>query len=202
VAAMTEPVFDPTTGEVFPVEDDGESCGRCKAERRRADAIEQDLATETREKRALGRKVKALEQELAKDYKEAPERAEMTTCYRTWLEETGRNPKRTTFGPKREPAVLAAIRMKDARYVERAIVGGAHFANVNNRDTEREALIAALHQAMDLLSETEQRDIRAFYREQMKDVVKYDDLELICRNEVNLERFWRAAGRLPRYQDV
>lgn len=191
------PVVDDTSGEVLYV--GSTECPRCEAQGRRAEAIMGDVGRLERELRNAGRKITRLENELQAQREQAPERPRVVTLFRRWVEKTDRNPKTTKLGTKREEAVLKMVRQYDDDFLVRAIDGGSAFASTSSAETQRVALIAALAHATDTLDGETAQAVRKVYREAMKDVTVYDDLELICRDEVKIERFHQLAGRLPEY---
>lgn len=219
---MTAPIVDETTGELLldPTLDpdgpreilDGEAeCRRCDYERRRADAernraegIKVDYENRDQEARALHRQVNTLKAELEKQRTENPSFATARAIFHRWVEESGRNPKRTRFTEKRQKAVLARLNEYDDEFVMWGVVGGVRAANVSQKETQRLALIATMEKAVRLLEDQggDAAQLRDFYREQVRDVVKYDDLELICRDGIPLERGHAAAVRMGLVEDV
>lgn len=208
-------VVDETTGEIL-LEPEGiaegeDGCQRCDYERRRADAHERraDSAGTAyhdldREARNLRRRVATLETELAKQREDDPDMSTAKAIAARWVEESGRNPKTTKFTDKRQKAVLARLRQYEGDFVMEAVVAGVRTANASSKEAEREALIASLHEAIRLLGDDteEAKALRAFYRAKTKNVVRFDDLELICRDPINLERAHAAAVRMGIAQGV
>jgi hypothetical protein len=209
-----DPIVDEVDGEVFsaepePVGVDGcERCGylarRVEAHERRAEGMAQDIANLQRDSVGDLRKIARLEAELEKQKVDDPDWSTAKSIFLDWVKESGRNPKTTKFGEKRSKAVLARLKEYDPDFVRESVIAGVRTANPQNREAEREALIASLHEAIRLLGDDteEAKQLREFYREKTKGLVRYDDLELICRNEVNLERFHAAAVRMGTAQGV
>lgn len=191
---------NPETGElVEPETDDELSYLRQRVETlgEARQSIADDLTLAERELRNLRRKVKALQVELDEQTAQADEMPMVKTIFQAWVNATGRNPKRTKLGPARTKAVLARIREgRDFDFIMRAATIGAQAANVTDRESERMALLAALREATERLSESDAAAVRGLYKRTLGSTAKFDDLELICRNEVNLERFAAMADRL------
>lgn len=144
------------------------------------------------------REVSRLKNELEEQTAQADEMPMAKTIFKGWLRATGRNPKRTKFGPKRQKAVLARIREgRDFDLCMRVATVGALAANVSDRQKERYALLAALRAATGLLSEKQAEGVRKTYKETLgRGVEKFDDLELLFRDEVNFERAMANAERM------
>lgn len=203
---MSAPVVDPTTGEVlgdrggagdaFDELPHEELLRLAKAYRHQAQGLQKDVEGLEREARNYRRKIKALEDELKEQRQEAPEGQTVRTIFNAWVKATGRNPKTTKLGPAREKAVLARLREghSDNRVLRAATVG-VRGANTSNRESEREALIAVMHRAVEMVEPHQADELRAEYVRLRGKAKVYDDLELICRNEVNLERFADMADR-------
>lgn len=194
---MTEVVLDPATGELIEGHEHEDGCHRCAAYRELAERLKVDLEGEQKHTLALRRRIKALEDELKEVRLEKPEAQTVRTLFSFWVRETARNPKRTKLGEKREKAVLA--RLHDGyspEYIMHAIRGAAAAANSSDRETERLALIRVMREAVEMVSPEQAKKLRDTFREAMGRVQRYDDLELICRNEVNLERFFEKACRV------
>lgn len=157
-----------------------------------------DLHLAEIELRRLRQRVEALKAELDEQRQEADEMPMARVIYKAWVTATGRNPKRTKFGPARQKALLARIREgRDFDYIMRAATIGAQAANVSDRQVERLALLAALRHATGLLAVSDATAVRDEYKAALgRGFEKYDDLELICRNEVNLERFAGYAEKV------
>lgn len=187
--------FHPETGELLdaPYVEPG-----IEELRRELDEVRGDLArTRIAKQDAVDlllkaeREVKRLKTELEKQLAEVPERQVMKTIYQGWVAATGRNPKQSKFGPKRQGAVLARIREGHTfERMMRAATIGVKGANVSNKEAERLALIAVMKRAVDIVSPEQATELRQLYRSTLgKGPKVYDDLELIFRDEVNLERF-------------
>jgi hypothetical protein len=193
------PVVDPTTGEVLDGEGQryGDECPRCEAHARRSDGLAGDVEGLEREARNLRRKIKVLEAELKEQRQEAPESATVRTIFRRWVSVTGRNPKRVKLGEKREKAILARLREGyTPEDLMRAVDALALAPTTSSSETQRQALLLVMRQAVEVLPEEAADKLRATYAQAMKNVVVYDDLELAMRNEVNVERFRGLAERL------
>jgi hypothetical protein len=189
--------FDPETGEV-KVPDLGEGeCGRCAAERSIRERIQSDLGNAQKEILSLLRKINGLESKIRAELDDSPEAPIMRTILQAWLHATGRNPKRTKFGEKRKQAVRAMLKLGyDADFILRAVTVGVKAANAVPAETQKVALIRVMEEAVGMVTPEQAERLRAIYREAMRDVKVYDDLELICRNEVTLERFHAFADRI------
>lgn len=194
---MSGPVVDDVSGEVHY--SGSAECPRCDASARVVDAARGDVQRLMREVVNLNRKTTRLENELKAQREQAPERPRVVTLFRRWVEKTGRNPKTTKLGAKREEAVLKMVRQYDDDFLVRAIDGGAAFASTSSSETQRLALVAALEHAIDALDDETARAVRGVYKAAMADATVYDELELICRDETKVERFHQLAGRLPEY---
>jgi hypothetical protein len=144
------------------------------------------------------REVNRLKNELDEQTAQADEMPQVKIIYKSWITATGRNPKRTKLGPKRTKAILARIREgRDFDLCVRVATVGALAANSSNRDRERMAALAAIRKAVELLDEKDADIVRAAYKTVLgKDVEKYDDLELLFRDEVSFERAMKNADRL------
>ena len=192
--------FDPETGEM--VEEGGGD--ELTSLRQRVETLTQarkavadDLVRAEKELRNQRRKVDALKAELDEQMAQADEMPMVKTIYQGWVQATDRNPKRTKLGPARTKAVLARLREgRDFDYILRAATVGAQAANVSDREGERLGLIAAMKLATELLPDADVRRVKDAYRRAAGTVTKYDDLELICRSEVTLERFAALADRI------
>jgi hypothetical protein len=115
---------------------------------------------------------------------------------RYWITRLDKS-KRTKVKDKRLKAVIDRIRDGyDPSYIARAIDGAAECASTDSRETERLALIRVMQEAIRRLDEDDGKELRDIYREAMQNVVRYDDLELICRDETKLERFYDLAERV------
>jgi len=186
---------DPTTGEVLA--DGSGGCPRCEAHERKAEAAIYDLHNAERELRALRRRVKTLEAELRAQRNEAPEAQTVKALFQYWVEKCRKDPKRTKLGEKREKALLARLREGyDANFIKRAIDGAALAPTTIPSDTQRLALVKVMRRAVEMVSDEQAAELRQLYAQEMKHARVFDDLELICRNEVNLERFAALAERL------
>lgn len=201
------PVLDPVTGEVFdasPEEDDGlgavevaELRALVAAYRHHTKGLQTDVLRAQRDLLVKNRRIAQLEAELDEQRMEAPEAAEVKAIFHGWVKATGRNTKRTKLGVARQKAVLARLREgHDAERVYRAVTIGVQAATVSDQAAERVALLAALRTATDLLSDSNAAAVRDVYRERVGQVTRYDDLELLCRNEVQVERFAELADRI------
>lgn len=202
-------VFDPVTGEVLHADPGStparkehadspevEPDPRVAALERVIEGLKVDVAGREQEIRNQGRKIKALQDELREVRQEAPEGQLARAIYDAWVHGTGRNPKRTKFGEARQKKVIARIREHhDGERMIRAAKIGVKGASTSDQATERLALIRVMEQAVGMLPVDQATALRASFREAMKDVVVYDDLELIFRDEVHLERFMDFADR-------
>lgn len=204
---MSAPIIDPTTGELLGKTDgDADELDTADVElirhlarayRDQAKGLGRDVEGLEKDIRAKNRRIKSLEEDLADQRMEAPEAVTVKTIFLGWVRATGRNPKRAKLGPAREKALLVRLREgHDAERIMRAVTIGVKAATVSDRDAERVALIRALHAAVEALPKGEADRVRALYKESLGQVTVYDDLELICRNEVNLERFAELADRI------
>lgn len=197
-------VVDPTTGEVIAATsgdaeepdlldatDDVEELRRlAKAYRAQSEGLQRDVEGLEKEARAHRRRIAALEAELKEQRQEADEAPTVRTLFLYWIEKTGRNPKRTKLGPAREKAVLARLREGHApERIMRAIDGAALGATVSNAAAERQALLRVMRDAVELLSPEQAEELRRTYRATLGNVKRFDDLELICRDETKVERF-------------
>lgn len=209
---MSGPVVDQTTGEILgdgpritadgetdPLDetnDTDELRRLAKAYRSQSLGLQLDLEGCEKEARNYRRKIKLLDDELKEQRMESPEAAIVRTIFNAWVNATDRNPKRTKLGPAREKAILARLREgHDDQRILRAVSIGVRGATTSNTAAEREALIAALRQATELLAEGPATTVRNTYRSLLGNVKVFDDLELICRNEVQLEKFAEMADR-------
>lgn len=120
---MSEPIIDPTTGEVLAVVDD-DGCGRCKAYAAKAEALEGDITNMERELRSLRRRLTNTENELKRQRDESPEAEAIRRLYTYWVQKTGRNGKRTKLDERRKKAVLERLREnRDESEIRLAIDG-------------------------------------------------------------------------------
>lgn len=200
-------IVDPTSGEVLgtgqdadldAIEDVHELRRLASAFRQQAHGLGRDVENLERDARNHLRKIATLEAELKRQRQEAPEAQLVQAIFRGWVQATGRNRKVTKLGPAREKAVLARIRENhDAQRMIRAATIGARGATTSNRDAERLALLRVMREAVGMVEPAQADALRAMYRETLgKGTKVYDDLELIFRNEVNLERFADLADQL------
>lgn len=209
-----DPIVDEVEGEILSSEPEpvgAPDCERCaylgrrvEAHERRSAGMAQDIENLHRATRGHLRKMTMLETELEKQKVDDPEWSTAKSIFIDWVKESGRNEKVTKFGEKRSKAVLARLKQYDPDFVRDAVIAGVRRANVNEREAEREALIATMHEAIRLVGEQteEARHLRDFYRQKTKNIVRYDDLELICRSEVTLEAAHAAAVRMKLAEDV
>lgn len=187
-------LFDPETGELRQTGPECENCAQATVERLTAEqnlrAVERKLTNEI----TAHARTKA---ELERQRTETPEGKRAKALGKYWITRTGKNPKRTKVKDKRLKAVIDRLRDGyDAAYIARAIDGAAEAASTDNRETERLALIRVMQEAIRRLPPEIGAELREVYREAMKNVVRYDDLELICRDETKLERFHDLAERV------
>lgn len=190
-------LMDETTGEVVETGAGDEGLERL------LEGLKTDLAMANRGRAAAERKMKKLEDELKEQLNEAPEGQTARTIFNLWVRLTNRPKKRTKFGDVRKKAVIARLREgHSAERIMRAVQGAALAANVSSKESERLALIAALKAAKDMLTSAEVETVHAVYRAQAGTLTRYDDLELICRNEVNVERFADLADRVAPEKQV
>jgi hypothetical protein len=202
---MSQPILDDTTGEVLGVDDvdeleaaDIETLRRLAgAYRQQAAGLKVDVDRLEREGRNYRRKIASLEAELDEQMQNAPETATIKTIFHAWVSATGRNPKTAKLGPARHKAVLARMREgHDHERILRAATIGAKAAHVSDKEAERLALLAALQLATKRLAPEDAQAVRSTYKSGLGRTQVYDDLELICRNEVNLERFANLADSI------
>ncbi len=189
-------LFDPETGEIkgggLAVDD----CGKCLTLEAVLESTKTDLNLAEKELASKRRQIGRLEKELRDARHQSPLREKAQEVFDLWIELTGRSPKRVKFGDKREKAVLARLNEgRDLQYLLTAVRGLQIGATTSDAETQRQVLMAVMQAAMDLVDEAEADGLRAMYRKGMKGVQVYDDLELLCRNEVNLERFHGIAER-------
>lgn len=190
-------LFNPETGEIRQPEGSAEDCGKCQRLEAQLEAVKTDLDLAEKQIRTQRRKIGGLEKELRDVRKESPKRREAQEVYEHWLEETGRSASRSKFGDKREKAVLARLfEDRSVDYLQTAVTGLRIGANVSDHDTQRQTLMAVMRAAIEAVDEGTAKSLRAMYREGMKGIQVYDDLELVCRNEVNVERFYEIGKRL------
>lgn len=185
--------YDPATGEVITGDDGCPHCAQAVQERIRAERdlqlVELDLRNERREAARLKTQLKKQQLE-AKDYRVAE------ALFRYWVARCEKNAKTSTFGDKRRDAVLKALRHKTPEFIARAIDGTAAAAATNSPERERLALIKVMQEAMQLVTEDQAAALRKTYKDAMKGTTRYDELELICRDEVQLERRHEIAERV------
>jgi hypothetical protein len=116
-------VIDHAAGEVLY---DGDAhCPRCEAERRRADAVQDDLDGAWRDVRSKNRRIGALEAELAKQAEADPGAQEVKGVLRHWIEALGKNPKTTKIplDGKRAKVVRGALKDHSPEECREAIDG-------------------------------------------------------------------------------
>jgi len=119
-----------------------------------------------REVRFLRRRVGALEREL-QDKRESHAKAkEAKELFAYWAQATGHG--RAALGPKRMKAVLAALQHHSLKDLEYAVDGCAAWPYVN-------------HSGRAETGTSKER---------------YDDIELICRDEIQVEKFMALARGL------
>jgi hypothetical protein len=186
-------LLDPETGELLT---DGPGCDNCiqaTAERIEAEhqlrLVERKLTTEIQ----AHARTKA---ELERQRTDTPEGRVATALGRYWITRTGKKGN-AKVKDKRRKAVIDRIRDGyDPSYIARAIDGAAEAASTSSSETERLALIRALGEAKRRLSPNDVKAVHEAYRKGMKSLVRYDDLELVCRDETTLERFHDRAERV------
>lgn len=184
-------VVDPTTGEVIEG-GEGEGCSRCEALEAQAAGLMRDVAGLEQDVRSKNRRIAELKDELAEQRGTAPEAQVARSIFGYWREKTGRD-KRSKFGQKRQKVVLARLREgHEPERIMRAIDGAVS----GSRDREGPALLKALRAAMPLLSPEDAALVRRVFAEARYRGPKYDDLELICRDETKLEGFAQLAEAL------
>lgn len=163
------PIIDDATGEYLHDGDDRDLRGLVTALEAKCAGLEADLMAETRRRRAVERKNKMLEDEAREAREGSPEMAVAKAIFRYWVDKTQRDAKRTKFGDKRQSVVLARLREGHApERIMRAVdwVAMRPFVTDAGRATTGKA------------------------------TQRFDELELVCRNEVNVERFARLADAI------
>lgn len=139
-----------------------------------------ELQDSEAERRRLLRKTKALETELTKQRGNASRDNGDQEYFDLWVKETKRDSKRTVFGEERQKVVRKARELYESEegdeLCRRAIVGVAKFPYVSDGKRVTTG----------------------------KPNQRYDELELILRNEVNIEKFARLATqeREPEHRPV
>lgn len=171
-------LFNPETGEI---QTDGEGQGVAMqhlATELDARALELDL-------RKARREIARLKAELTKQRTTSPSAQAAEALFRYWLAVRGKNPKTTVFGEKRRKALLGALEHYDAEYIARAIDAPP---STSSSETERRALVMVMQEAIRVVDEVTAARLRKLYKDALKKVTIYDELELICRDEVQVEK--------------
>lgn len=185
--------IDPATGEVL---EQGERCENCTAALSQAAEAEMQLRGVERELTKQIRANTTLRNELAEQRMDTPDGKAAKALGRYWLVRLGKKGN-AKVKEKRLKAIIARLRDGyEPSYIARAIDGAAEAATTNNAEAERLALIRVMQEAIRRLPERERGELRQLYRDAMKNIVRYDDLELICRDETKLERFHDLAERV------
>jgi hypothetical protein len=187
------PLFDPETGELREEGPACENCAQATRERLEAEAqlrgVERKLTIEI----TAHARTKA---ELERQRTETPEGKTAKALGKYWITALGKKGN-AKVKEKRLKAVIDRLRDGyEPSYIARSIDGAAAAASTSSQETERLALIRALGEAMRRLDDADGKAVKDAYREGMKNVVRYDDLELICRDETKLERFHDLAERV------
>lgn len=158
--------------------------------------LEQQLRAIELKLRASALNEARLKAELERQRVESPEGRVAKALGKYWIAACKKR-KTTKVKEKRLKAVLDRLRDGyDPEYIARAIDGAAVAANTASSETERLALIKVMQQAIRRVDEPTAKELRDVYRESMQNVTRYDDLELICRDETKLERFHDLAERV------
>lgn len=193
---MNDDLFNPETGELKDPGPAVEGCGKCATTEAVLETVRNDLHLAEKELASKRRRIGKLEKELRDARHESPMRDKAQEVFDLWLTLTDRNPNRVKFGDKREKAVLARLNEgRDLDYLLDAVHGLVIGATTSESETQRQTLMAVMQRATELVDDDTANGLRAMYRRGMKGVQVYDDLELLCRNEVNLERFHAIAER-------
>lgn len=185
--------FDPDTGEVV---EGAKACAECAAN------LDSRIEAE-RQLRAIERKLTIayanearLKTELEKQRLDTPEGRVAKAIGRYWITRCGKG-VRTKVKDSRLKAIIARLREGyDPSYIARAIDGAAAAASTSEPETQRLALIKTLEEAIRRVDDSTAAELRALYKDAMRSAVVYDELELICRNEVKLESFYERAERV------
>jgi len=194
---MGQTLFNPETGEIDTPEGDAvEGCPSCQVKDAQIAAMRRDLEMADLDLRNKRREIGKLRKELEEERNESPRLKEALEVYELWIELTGRNPNRVKFGEKRKKAVLARLgEGRDLDYLKEAVYGLKIGATVMDEAKQRQVLLMVMQATIEAVDEEMADHLRALYQEGMKGVQVYDDLELLCRNEVNVERFYEVAQR-------
>lgn len=185
-------LFDPETGEIVT---SGESrCGRCDQALNERLQAEADLRAAEQELRKLRREVTRLSNELAAHRRSSPDAKAAEALFRYWVARCGKS-SRALFGEKRRKAVLNALKNYEPEYIARAIDWTAEHGATNKQEAERAALVAALREATKRLEPEAAEEVRALYAAARGSIQRYDELELICRDEIQLEGRHEKAER-------
>lgn len=187
-------LFDPETGEV---DVQGEPCPNCT--RALEERVEAEVALQVVERKltqSLAQEAR-LRTELEKQRIATSEGKTARALGRYWVARCGKNRKTTKLGEKRMKAVIARLNEGHTpAFIARAIDGVAEAATVSDAETQRQALLRVMHAAIEKVDEETAAELRAIYREATRSVQVYNDLELVCRDEVKLERFHEIAERI------
>jgi hypothetical protein len=135
--------------------------------------------------RKARREIARLRGELERQQTRSPSAKAAEALFRYWVAVRGKNSKTTVFGEKRRKALLSALEHYDPEYIARAIDAPP---TTSPSETERRALIMVMQEAMKHVDEETAASLRKTYRDALKNVVTYDELELICRDEVQIEK--------------
>lgn len=182
---MTE-LFDPETGEVL-TRQEATKCERCDQALRERLRAEADLRGAENELRKQRREVTRLTNELAAHRRQSPDAKAAEALFRYWVVRCGKS-ARAVFGEKRRKAVMNALKQYEPEYIARAIDWTADAGGTNKQEVERAALVKVMQEAIKRLPEEDGEELRQMYKDATKNVQRYDELELICRDEVQVER--------------
>lgn len=152
-----------------------ERCSSCAAAVERAEQLEGDLQGIEREVRGYRQKNAALRRELAEARKSHALRPLAVALFVYWRDRTGKHPRLTVFGDKREKAVLDRL--------DEMIRAGATPAEAAAKI--RKAIDGAVADAF--VSDSGKR---------------FDDLELICRDASKLDSFASRAAAAQTARDA
>lgn len=187
------PLFNEETGEIGDGEPGCEVCSQALQERLEAEAM---LRGAERELTKQIRANNTLRAELNRQRTETPQGRVAKALGRYWIKVCGKGPN-TKVKDKRLKSVFDRLSDGyDPSYIARAIDGAGAAASTSNSETERLALIRVMQEAVRRLSKEDAQELRQIYKDALKNVTRYDDLELICRDETKLERFHELAERV------
>lgn len=186
-------LFDPETGELRQT---GPSCGNCaQVISERIEAEHQLQIVERRLTQSLTEQTR-LRNELERQRVGTPEGRVATALGRYWKTRCEKS-KTTKVKDKRLKAVIGRLNDGyDPLYIAKAIDGAAVAAGVAKPEVQRLALLRVMEEAIRRVDKHTAAELRRIYKEAMKGVVRFNDLELICRDETKLERFHDLAERV------